>query len=814
MAEKMNNMAGSYFLVFLSVFNFAALVCVTIYHIQYENNYADISSNNVIDEIKQEFKEWLHPKSKRSNGGPQTDIKAFVYDILHTEKDNILEECRKISKQEVLEILKEAVEYMRPKVEDKRQKRQTNTTAGNELANIFGQIAQTEVDILTQYCGNNSHICLPGQKGEPGMYGIPGAKGDHGVMGPQGLKGEPGLFGIPGSKGDHGVMGPQGLKGDTGAKGENGTKGEPGARGPDGTKGSSGQKGEPGLFGIPGAKGDHGVMGPQGSKGEPGVAGKDGAKGEMGAVGPDGRVGTAGPKGDKGEKGQMGLYGVPGAKGNRGVMGPQGIKGETGLPGLKGVQGGVGLNGSPGLPGQKGAKGDNADALAAPCCTSLGIPEFTEQVQEIKVTEGSNVTLNCNPAGYPPPTLTWNPNPSGLDHTRTTVSPKSITMTNVHVTDSKMFTCLAKNALGDSEKNFNLKVYQHLKFDKMPQNHTIMIGTPVTLECQVEGPLNPQISWYKIMPDGSRFQVTNGVTSIVNGSRLHFDRMDSSKIGQYICEGNNGVEKVQMTAALSTFGPPHITSPSTVTAIKGQTVRLTCDADARPPATISWTYPPGVTNAYKDTDGSLVIVNAQTTDARYFICKATNQYGTDQAQITLNVKVPAEVTVIPDKIAVVPGATNIALECKAAGDPPLTVEWFKDGNKLTGNGHIFILPGNVLLVNQATAADLGEYTCKASNSLGTDSATSVAYTSAGDVRCFDAFTVCSSEICGVNCPANCASSPATVSGGPVLYSKVSSVCKSGISSGVITNAGGTVVWRNSNMAELLGVNKTTTNLPP
>ncbi|XP_060608426.1 hemicentin-1-like [Ruditapes philippinarum] len=738
MASKPKTMAGTHFLAFLTVFNFAALVCVTIYHIHYENTSQDISFGNVVGEVKNEVKQLLHPKTKRSvnKSSKQTDIHAIVEDVIREREKKILDECVKASQQEVYKILQDAAVYLKSATTTEPvQKRQAVNTTGNELASIFGEIAKTEVDILTRYCGNNSKICLPGQKGEPGLYGIPGAKGDHGVMGPQGLKGEPG------------------------------------------------------------------------------TGGQNGTKGERGPTGPDGKAGLPGPKGDKGERGQMGLYGVPGTKGDRGVMGPQGIKGEIGLPGLKGARGDPGVGGSPGLPGPKGEKGDDSVVSATPCCTSLGIPEFKQQVEEIKVTEGSNVTLTCNPAGYPPPQLSWNPNPSGLDQTRTAISPKSITMSNLHVTDSKMYTCLAKNALGDSEKNFNLKVYQHLKFDKVPQNYTVMIGNPVTLECQVEGPLNPQVSWYKVMPDGTKLQVTNGITSVINGSRLHFDRMDSGRVGQYVCEGNNGVEKVQMSAFLNTFGPPHITSPPVVTAVKGQTIKLTCNADARPPATISWTFPPGVTNAYKDTDGSLVIVNAQTTDARYFICHAKNQYGTDEAQITLNVKVPAEVSVSPDKTPIVPGGTVI-IQCNADGDPRLTVEWYKDGNQITGSGHVFILPGGnsgkILMINQASNADQGEYTCKASNSLGTASATSYVYSNAGDVKCFDAFTVCSSEICGVNCPANCASSPASVSGGPVQYSKVSSVCKSGLSSGVITNAGGTVIWKNTNMAVLLGVNQTST----
>jgi len=49
-------------------------------------------------------------------------------------------------------------------------------------------------------------------------------------------------------------------------------------------------------------------------------------------------------------------------------------------------------------------------------------------------------------------------------------------------------------------------------------------------------------------------------------------------------------------------------------------------------------WQPGVTNAYIHTDGSLVILDAQLKDERYFICIATNQFGSDSAQVSLDVK--------------------------------------------------------------------------------------------------------------------------------------------------------------------------------
>ena len=67
--------------------------------------------------------------------------------------------------------------------------------------------------------GNETVICIPGQKGEKGE---PGKHGRRGKSGPLGLKGDPGAIGLRGERG------PIGLKG---SRGEKGLKGEPGPKG-------------------------------------------------------------------------------------------------------------------------------------------------------------------------------------------------------------------------------------------------------------------------------------------------------------------------------------------------------------------------------------------------------------------------------------------------------------------------------------------------------------------------------------------------------------------------------------------------------
>jgi len=151
-------------------------------------------------------------------------------------------------------------------------------------------------------------------KGEDGLQGIKGVKGD---AGPQGLQGE---------KGEKGDIGPQGLQGEKGEKGDKGDKGEKGDIGPQGLQGEKGEKGDIGPQGLQGEKGEKGDIGPQGLQGE---KGEKGDIGPQGLQGEKGEKGDKGDKGDKGEKGDIGPQGLQGEKGEKGDVGPQGICCET-----------------------------------------------------------------------------------------------------------------------------------------------------------------------------------------------------------------------------------------------------------------------------------------------------------------------------------------------------------------------------------------------------------------------------------------------------------------------------------------------------
>ena len=113
------------------------------------------------------------------------------------------------------------------------------------------------VSAIKSMCKPEGAVCIPGAKGEAGQ---PGRDGLPGVNGLAGRDGKPGRDGLPGTTGATGRDGPVGLRGPSGKPGAKGM-GLPGKQGPIGIPGGKGEKGERGEKGAKGLNGEKGEKG-------------------------------------------------------------------------------------------------------------------------------------------------------------------------------------------------------------------------------------------------------------------------------------------------------------------------------------------------------------------------------------------------------------------------------------------------------------------------------------------------------------------------------------------------------------------------
>ena len=143
-----------------------------------------------------------------------------------------------------------------------------------------------------------------------------------------------------------------------------------------------------------------------------------------------------------------GRRGRPGPRGSPGKHGPPGPAGPQGTKGSKGTQG---IQGPPGPQGQQGPKGDPGKSISAP---SIVAPPMS-----LIVNESDTASFQCEAEGNPEPQVTWLKQNSSLPAVKRVVPSRGgLMITDVMSQDEGMYTCVARNILGEVTSSATLTV--------------------------------------------------------------------------------------------------------------------------------------------------------------------------------------------------------------------------------------------------------------------------------------------------------------------------------------------------------------------
>ncbi|XP_023226678.1 synaptogenesis protein syg-2-like [Centruroides sculpturatus] len=116
----------------------------------------------------------------------------------------------------------------------------------------------------------------------------------------------------------------------------------------------------------------------------------------------------------------------------------------------------------------------------------------------------------------------------------------------------------------------------------------------------------------------------------------------------------------------------------------------------------------------------LYIKSASRYDSSIYTCEASNEEGSSNATVILNVRYPAVIINISASIEVKEG-DNVKLECNFDGNPlpEDTISWKKDGIRFTK----YSIEGkkSYLIRENITRTEAGEYYCIANNGMGKES---------------------------------------------------------------------------------------------
>ncbi|CAB1319698.1 unnamed protein product, partial [Coregonus sp. 'balchen'] len=349
----------------------------------------------------------------------------------------------------------------------------------------------------------------------------------------------------------------------------------------------------------------------------------------------------------------------------------------------------------------------------------------TSAPREVQTTQDSVVTLECQAAGNPPPQMSWLRNGRPLllsPRTRLLSADTVLRISPVQLSDSGVYTCVARSRAGLAELNFDVQV-QGVDRVEPVKPVTVVRGSLVTLTCEAQGVPPPSLKWLK---DGQPLSLHRNLLLDGQETRLQLPDVGLSDRGLYSCVASNQAGSSTKSFNLTVLEPPkiYISSPEELMVAVNTALELECTAEGVPTPTLSWLKDgrplQGDSEIVQEDGHFLRITKVKVEDAGLYTCLASSAAGEDGTNHWVRVQVPPTLLGSDDvRTLSVPAKGHLTLECQADSDPPPDIEWYKDDVKLQLGGRIQRLAGGQYLeIQDVRPQDSGQYSCVVTNMAG------------------------------------------------------------------------------------------------
>ncbi|XP_075041291.1 hemicentin-2 [Mixophyes fleayi] len=344
---------------------------------------------------------------------------------------------------------------------------------------------------------------------------------------------------------------------------------------------------------------------------------------------------------------------------------------------------------------------------------------------------GSQVNLECHASSSLPVQLTWLKDGSQLTASRffrISSGGRILRISHVQASDAGIYTCVVSSAAGTAEKSFTLVVetLPVVEQSEGTEEVTAIKGSSVTFTCEAHGSPLPSLSWEK---DGEPLNLQSNLLPNGLGTRLYLESVQASHSGLYSCTALNVARKVSKHFRLTVLEPPRIEGPYFPTEISvsiDDPLELVCNAAGIPVPEVIWEkdrLPLSRPDLLTRNGTVLRIDRVKAEDAGIYVCVANNAAGRDSRAIWVRLKVPPSVigSNEPRSLSVSIGG-QLVLECRMEGDPAPAIQWFKGETPLQEDRRVQILSkGRYVQIYNLQVSDSGEYTCLATNLVGSTS---------------------------------------------------------------------------------------------
>ncbi|KAG8194566.1 hypothetical protein JTE90_013309 [Oedothorax gibbosus] len=370
-------------------------------------------------------------------------------------------------------------------------------------------------------------------------------------------------------------------------------------------------------------------------------------------------------------------------------------------------------------------------------------PSFHETFTERTLRPGPSVSFQCAASGTPLPQVTWSldgyPVP---DNDRVRVGDyvsrngdviSHVNISSVRIEDGGLYSCVARNDVGEIRHAGRLNVYGPPMIRTMP-DLSVVAGEKTSIQCRVAGYPIDEIMWEKDgrrLPTNRRQQVFPNGTLFIEQVQRHEDE------GTYVCSARASESPTVDGRLKITVKEKPVIMPFSFPSEnlkEGMKIYGMCAVSAGdPPFHISW-LKDGRPLSVSDTDvtiqmigqdfSSLSIDSATTRNSGHYTCVVKNDVSTVNYTAVLTIHVPPRWRLEPADTSVLV-SRSVSLHCQADGFPQPQIRWEKasdasarDYRPISTSYHHQIFENGSLTIQDVTQEDAGYYLCQATNGIG------------------------------------------------------------------------------------------------
>ncbi|XP_054724901.1 titin-like [Uloborus diversus] len=386
-----------------------------------------------------------------------------------------------------------------------------------------------------------------------------------------------------------------------------------------------------------------------------------------------------------------------------------------------------------------------------------------QKVPEIKpfhfsgeLKAGRRTSLSCSVIdGEPPFVFRWlkdnveiRQNNNIVIRTQEDIFVSNLVILKLGSSDNGNYTCRVSNAAGSAEHSEALLMRRSIKPDVKPFHFAgeLRFGKRTVVTCAViDGEPPFSFTWLK---DGMELKTSQDFSiASVDGyiSTLTIPKLDAESNGNYTCRVRNNVGTDEKNDVLRIKGlkSPEI-APIRVNGniVLGERIGIICFVSrGDPPFSFMWLKDGSIiknlpnlgiaSHTIDEYTSALTISKLGAESNGNYSCKVRNDAGSDEKFDVVLVKAQKRPKIKPFQFSgELTLSQRTSLTCSVIdGDPPFAFSWFKDTLPIKTNSNIVIRTQedvfiSLLIITKLGPGDNGNYTCQASNGVGSSQHTS------------------------------------------------------------------------------------------